>query len=159
MRLLHAYQHPDRLAASNKGSVRQQANGNLLVAWGAVPSVTEFTRHGRIVFDAHFARADDGSYRAIRARWHGTPATTPRAAADQRGNRVAVWASWNGATDVVRWQVLAGDSEQALAAVATRTRHGFETAISVPGRHRFIAVRALDADGRVLATSRTVTAR
>ncbi len=159
VRLLHAYQHPDRLAAPNKGSARQQANGNLLVGWGAVPYVTEFTRHGRIVFDAHFARADDGSYRAIRARWHGTPVTAPRAAADQRGNRVAVWASWNGATDVVRWQVLAGDSEQALAAVATRTRHGFETAISVPGRHRFIAVRALDADGRVLATSRTVTAR
>jgi hypothetical protein len=159
VRLLHAYRHRGGLAAPNKGSARQLTNGNLLVGWGAVPFVTEFTRHGRIVFDAHFARADDGSYRAIRARWHGRPATAPRVAADRRGGRTAVWASWNGATDVARWQVLAGDDEAALQPVATRPRRGYETALSVTGASRFVAVRALDADGRVLGTSRTVTAR
>ena len=80
VRLLHAYRHPRGFAVPNKGSAREQTNGNLLVGWGAVPYVTEFTRHGRIVFDAHFARADDGSYRAIRARWHGLTATEPRVA-------------------------------------------------------------------------------
>ncbi len=159
VRLLHAYPHPKHLAVPNKGSVRQQANGNILVGWGAAPYITEFTRHARIVFDAHFARADDGTYRAIRARWHGRPATAPHVAADQRGSRIVAWASWNGATDVARWQVLAGDSESALQPVISRARHGFETAMTVAGRHRFIAVRALAADGRVLGTSRTVRAR
>jgi hypothetical protein len=134
--LLRGYPHPRHLAAANKGSTRQLANGNLLVGWGAVPTITEFTRHGGIVFDAHFAKADDGSYRAIRARWHGRPATQPRAAADRRGDRTVVWASWNGATDVARWQVLAGDSE------------------SAPDGHE-----AMAADGSVLGTSPTVTAR
>jgi hypothetical protein len=159
VRLLRGYPHPRHLAVANKGSARQLANGNLLVGWGAVPTITEFTRHGGIVFDAHFAKADDGTYRAIRARWHGRPATEPRVAADRRGDRTVLWASWNGATDVARWQVLAGDSESALAPVATRRRTGFETATSVTGGHRFVAVRALAADGSVLGTSRTVTAR
>jgi hypothetical protein len=159
VRLLQAYHHPGHVAVPNKGSARQLTNGNLLVGWGAVPYVTEFTRHGRIVFDAHFARADDGTYRAIRARWHGRPTTAPRVAADRRGDRTAVWASWNGATDVDRWQVLAGDSAAALQPVATRDQHGFETAMSVAGASRFVAVRALDARGRVLGTSPTVAAR
>jgi hypothetical protein len=158
VRLLHSYRHPRRLAAPNKGSARQLTNGNLLVGWGAEPFITEFTRHGRIVFDAHFARADDGSYRAIRARWHGRPATAPRVAADRQGARTTVWASWNGATDVARWQVLAGDDAAALSPVGTRARRGFETAMSVAASARFVAVRALDGHGRVLGTSRTVTA-
>jgi hypothetical protein len=69
-----------------------------------------------------------------------------------------VWASWNGATEVARWQVLAGDSATALSAVGSRPASGFETAISVAGDHAFVAVRALDAGGKVLATSRTITA-
>ena len=40
-----------------------------------------------------------------------------------------VYASWNGATEVARWQVLAGDAD-ALRGVASRRRDGFETAIT-----------------------------
>jgi hypothetical protein len=159
VRLLRGYPHPRHHAVPNKGSARVQSNGNLLVGWGAVPYITEFTRHGRIVFDAHFARADDGTYRAIRARWHGRPTTAPRAAADRRGDRTAVWASWNGATEVARWRVLGGDSESALQPVATRRKRGFETALGVDGSFAFVAVEALDRDGRVLGTSRVVAAR
>jgi hypothetical protein len=154
VRLLRGYPHPRHLAAANKGSTRQLANGNLLVGWGAVPTITEFTRHGRVVFDAHFARADDGTYRAIRARWEGRPATAPRAAADGR----TVWASWNGATEVARWRVLGGDSASALKPLTTARKRGFETAIELDVGARFVAVEALDADGKVLGTSRVVTA-
>ena len=159
VRLLRAYPHPRHLAAANKGSTRQLSNGNILVGWGAVPVITEFTRHGRIVFDARFAKADDGTYRAIRARWDGRPATPPRAAADRRGDRTTVWASWNGATEVARWRVLAGDSESALEPVATARKRGFETAIALDAGVGFVAVEALDRGGRVLGTSRVVTAR
>jgi outer membrane protein assembly factor BamB len=158
VRLLRGYPHPRHHQVPNKGSARLQSNGNLLVGWGAVPYITEFTRHGRIVFDAHFAKADDGTYRAIRARWDGRPTTPPRAAADRRGNRTAVWASWNGATEVARWRVLAGDSESALQPVATRRKRGFETAMGLDGSFAFVAVEALDSGGRVLGTSRVVGA-
>jgi Arylsulfotransferase (ASST) len=156
VRLLRGYKHPRRLAAPNKGSARMQANGNMLVAWGAVPVITEFTRRGRIVLDARFAGATDGSYRALRADWVGRPATAPAVAAERRGGRVAVWASWNGATEVARWEVLGGASPDALAVVGGGPRNGFETALTVPGAHAYVAVRALDAGGAVLGTSRAV---
>jgi hypothetical protein len=156
VRLLRGYKHPRRLAAPNKGGARMQPNGNLLVAWGAIPVVTEFTRRGRIVFDARFVGASDGSYRALRTDWVGRPAADPAVAAQRRGNRVAVWASWNGATEVARWEVLGGASPGALAVLGGGTRNGFETTFSVDGRPAYVAVRALDAGGSVLGTSRAV---
>jgi hypothetical protein len=156
VRLLRGYKHPGRPAAANKGGARMQPNGNMLVAWGAVPLITEFTRRGRIVFDARFAGATDGSYRALRADWVGRPTTAPAVAAQRRGDRVAVWASWNGATEVARWEVLGGASPDALAVVGGGAREGFETALSVAGSHPYVAVRALDAGGAVLGTSRAV---
>ena len=157
VRLLRGYKHPRELGAPNKGGARMQPNGNLLVGWGAVPAITEFTRRGDIVFDARFPGAHDGSYRAMRADWTGLPATRPDVAARRRGGRVAAWASWNGATEVARWELLGGDARNALAPLGSAPRSGFETALSTPSRPRYVAVRALDASGTVLGTSRAVT--
>jgi hypothetical protein len=156
VRLLRGYKHPGEPAAANKGGARMQPNGNLLVAWGSVPVITEFTRRGRIVFDARFVGATDGSYRALRADWVGRPTTDPAVAAESRGDRVAVWASWNGATEVARWEVLVGPSPDALTSFGGAAPSGFETAFVVPGQHAYVAVRALDAGGAVLGTSRAV---
>ena len=155
-RLLRGYKHPGELAAANKGGARVLPNGNMIVAWGAVPVITEYTRRGRIVLNARFARATDGSYRVIRADWLGRPATDPDVAAQRGDGRTAVWASWNGATEVARWDVLGGDAPDALAPVGGRERTGFETPISVSGEPAYVAVRALDASGAVLGTSRAV---
>ena len=157
VRLLRGYKHPRRLAAPNKGGTRMLPNGNQLVGWGAVPAITEYTRRGRIVFDARFAGAHDGSYRAIRTPWTGLPATPPDVAAERRDGRVAVWASWNGATEVARWEVVGGEAPDALVPLASAPRRGFETALSAPGLPRYVAVRALDAGGAVLGTSRAVS--
>ena len=156
VRLLRGYKHPRRLAAANKGGARVQGNGNMLVAWGAVPVITEYTRRGRIVLNARFAGATDGSYRALRSSWVGTPGGSPAVAAEHRGDRTAVWASWNGATEVARWEVLGGASPAALAPVGSRARVGLETGQTVAGRHAYVAVRALAADGTVLGTSRVI---
>ena len=68
-----------------------------------------------------------------------------------------MWASWNGATEVARWEVLGGEAPDALVPLASAPRRGFETALSAPGAPRYVAVRALDAGGAVLGTSRAVT--
>jgi hypothetical protein len=156
VRLLRGYKHPNRPAVPNKGGARMQPNGNLLVAWGAVPVITEFTRRGRIVFNARFAGATDGSYRALRSDWVGRPTTDPAVAAESRGDRVAVWASWNGATEIARWEVLVGPSPDALTRIGGAAPSGFETAFVVPGQHAYVAVRALDSGGNVLGTSAAV---
>ncbi len=63
------------------------------------------------------------------------------------------------ATEVARWEVLAGDSADALQPVARARRDGFETGVSVPTTAPFVAVRALDAEGGVLGQSRAVRPR
>ena len=67
-----------------------------------------------------------------------------------------VYASWNGATGVSAWQVLAGSSRQTLAPVGQFPRAGFETEMTVPTKLRYIAVQALGRAGQVLRSSGAV---
>ena len=66
---------------------------------------------------------------------------------------MTVYASWNGATNVARWQLLAGPTKTTLSAIKTVPSAGFETTITATTRQPYLAVRALNASGRVLATS------
>ena len=62
-------------------------------------------------------------------------------------------ASWNGATEVAGWQVLA-DGGTAPAAAAARA--GFETTLTLTGGADRVVVRALDDQGKVLGSSASV---
>ncbi len=148
---------PDRVLAESQGNMQQLGNGDVLVGWGAVPRITEFDRSGKVVFDASFAPADD-SYRAYRFEWTGTPTTRPAIAVDLgSGDARDVYASWNGATEVRAWRVVAGLTAEHLLPVGSAvTRQGFETHLSVSTDAPFLAVQALGAGGRVLATSAAV---
>jgi hypothetical protein len=64
--------------------------------------------------------------------------------------------SWNGATQVASWRVLAGSAPNALQAVMTAGRQGFETQIAI-ATQPYLAVQALDAAGHTLATSSVVS--
>ena len=68
---------------------------------------------------------------------------------------MAVYASWNGATRVASWQLLSGASAAHLAAVSPTPRTGFETTIPASPA-AFVQVRALDASGKVLGSSKVV---
>ena len=67
-----------------------------------------------------------------------------------------VYVSWNGATEVARWQVLVGKANDDFLVVASATKNGFETALPFRAQGRFIAVQALDRRGNVLGVSRTL---
>jgi hypothetical protein len=64
--------------------------------------------------------------------------------------------SWNGATEVATWAVLAGRNPSTLAAAGSQPRAGFETVISVNSEGPYFAVTAHDASGRQLGRSATV---
>jgi hypothetical protein len=66
--------------------------------------------------------------------------------------------SWNGATTVTGWQLLAGSSDRMLRTVATVADRAFETRIALATRASRFQVRALGAGGRVLASSKPVGA-
>ena len=69
---------------------------------------------------------------------------------------MTVYASWNGATGVASWRVLAGPSTHQLAAVATGADSGFETAIATPTAEAYVQVQALSPSGAVLGTSSAI---
>ena len=67
-----------------------------------------------------------------------------------------VYASWNGATGIARWEALAGPDQAHLEPVGSAAWAGLETAIPASSTAGVVAVRALDSRGRVLGTSRIV---
>ena len=151
--LVRSYVHPKPLLASSQGDAQFLPDGDVVVGWGAEPHLTEFTRAGSVVFEAHFNKGAD-SYRVFRFPWVGRPTDRPALAVRRDGDDLTVYASWNGATEVRRWRVLAGPEPSQLRPVRTAARTGFETALTVKGDAKYVAVQALDAAGRVLGTSR-----
>jgi hypothetical protein len=143
--------HSPALLASYEGNVEQLPNGDQFLGWGQQPYFTEFAPSGQTVFDGRFV-GDNSSYRAYRFPWRGTPRTLPAVFAAASGASATVYVSWNGATEVSRWQVLTGADPTELRAITTARRQGFETKITVPYAP-YVVVRALDEAGRVLSTS------
>jgi hypothetical protein len=148
-------EHQPGLLAEYEGSVQPMGNGDDFVGWGGVPNITEFNSRGRPVFDARFVGANS-SYRAYRYMWAGMPVTKPSVAARTSGRTTTVYASWNGATQVARWQVLGGGSPTALKPVTSGRKTAFETGIRLPRGEAYVAVQALNARGHVLGTSKAV---
>jgi EmrB/QacA subfamily drug resistance transporter len=138
------------------GDTQPLSNGNVFVGWGSEPYFSEFTRSGQRLLEGNFP-GSDLSYRETLDPWVGLPLTPPVGAARQQGARATVYASWNGATRVVSWRVLAGPSTTQLSAVASAPKSGFETAIPLARAYPSYEVQALDAGGRAIGTSRPFT--
>jgi Arylsulfotransferase (ASST) len=141
--------HRPPLVAVDQGNAQLLPGGHFVVGWGHEPYVTEFDRRGRVVLDLRFGRGAD-SYRAYRHAWTGRPLDRPALAVDHG----VAYVSWNGATEVARWQLLAGPDAAHLRPVRSAPRAGFETAVAIPGNAPTVAMRAIDVHGRVLQTSR-----
>jgi hypothetical protein len=153
--LIRAYPHKPSLLSENEGNAQVLPDGNLFVGWGNSPYFTEFRSGGRQLFSIRM-KAPLQSYRAYRFGWWGQPTTAPGIAVSRTAGGEQVYASWNGATAVAAWQVLAGPSPGALAPVATAQRSSFETMLSTSNPGPYYAVQALGSDGGVLGTSATV---
>jgi hypothetical protein len=154
--LKRAYTHSPPLLAGTEGNVQLLPDGKVLVGWGSAPAFSEYSPSGKQIWDGLFSAPND-SYRAYRSPWRAHPTTPPAISVSAgAGDTMTVYASWNGATDVSRWQVLAGSSRDHLLPVAAAEKTGFETTIPAKTSERYLAVRALTSSGRVLGTSRVV---
>jgi hypothetical protein len=159
-RLVVAYTHanPPLLAAS-QGNMQTLADGNTVVGYGGVPAISEYAGDGALLFDANLP-FDMSFYRAYRVPWRGRPLSPPAALAslNDTGEETIVHASWNGATEVAAWRVLAGKGGGALAVQTTIPAGGFESSTTLPKKYARVAVQALDSAGRVLGASPAVRA-
>jgi hypothetical protein len=151
--LAAAFTHPDPpLLAASQGNMQTLASGNTVVDYGGVPEISEYDAHGALLFDAHLP-FDMSSYRGFRFPWSGRPLTPPAlvASLNNTGEETIVHMSWNGATEVASWRVLAGTDAGSLAARATVAANSFESSTILPKKYPYVAVQALDAAGNVLA--------
>ncbi len=76
-----------------------------------------------------------------------------------KGDKVNIYASWNGATEATTWRVLAGPGPEELEPVGSVPWAGFETAMAIRTDEPYVAVRAEDDSGRVLRTSAAIKPR
>ncbi len=135
------------LLAGSQGSVQQLAGGDWLLGYGELPNFTEFNSSGQIVYDARLGK-NTQDFRTYEFPWSATPAQPPEFTLSGG----AIHASWNGATEVASWRLLAGSSASSLAPVSTARSNGFETTISAPSA-AYLQVQALNAAGQVIGTS------
>jgi EmrB/QacA subfamily drug resistance transporter len=157
-----AAQYPggDKFETEYMGDTQPLANGDTFVGWGSEPYFSEYSQSGKLLLEGQFP-GNDLSYRSMVEPWVGLPLTRPAGAAREKDGRTTAYASWNGATEVVSWRVLAGAGTGTgtgtgtgrLSTVASAPRSGFETAIPLPKGEKRFEVQALGAGGQALGTS------
>ncbi len=154
--LASQYGNHEGFESEYMGDTQPLKNGNVFVGWGSQGYFSEFSQSGKLLFEAELP-GPDLSYRTTLGQWEGQPLTPPAGAARRSGAGTTVYASWNGATQVASWRVLAGSGAGPMRTVANAPRSGFETAITVPQGYNSFAVQALTANGRVAGASRSFT--
>jgi len=153
--LTSSFTHPSPLLAASQGNMQVLSNGNAVVGYGGIGAVSEYAPNGSLLFDAHLP-LDMPSYRAYRHPWHGEPLTPPSVAANlnNTGEETIVHMSWNGASDVASWRVLAGGSESSLKPQVTVPSSGFESEAILTRKYAYVQAQALSSSGQVLKTSK-----
>lgn len=181
--LTRSYEHKNPLVAGSQGNVQVLENGDWMIGWGQAGYLSEIGPANQLLFNAHLPPEWE-SYRTYIFPWNGRPSVPPAVAVVPAANSLVasgpgggvgggssggvggvtgggaasaatVYASWNGATEVASWRLLAGASAGSLAPVATVARSGFETAIALPSSapSAYVQVQALNAAGAVIGTS------
>ncbi|HSZ40194.1 MAG TPA: arylsulfotransferase family protein [Trebonia sp.] len=152
-KLQQAFTSPAQLLADNQGSMQVLPGGGAMVGWGSEPYYTEFAADGTVSMNGELPNGDQ-SYRAFAGNWAGYPTDKPAVALQANpAQGTAVYVSWNGATEVDTWKVLAGKNAASLATVSTQPRNGFETMIIANSTGPYFAVEAYDASGKQLGES------
>lgn len=152
--IVRSFVHRPPIVAVDQGNMQRLPNGDYLVGWGHQPRFTEFGPRGTILFDGRFGRGRVDSYRAYRLPWVGRPTQPPVVAVRGR----SAYVSWNGATEVMSWQLLQGRRKTDVRPVRVVAKKGFETRIPLDTDKNWIVVRGLDRRQRSLGRSAAVSA-
>lgn len=152
------YEHPNHIKPESQGNTQYLDNGNYLVGWGSSGAFTEFAPDGEVLCDGRFGAevafefSPVSSYRVFRGEWTGVPNYPPSVAVV--GNKAYV--SWNGATEVERWQVESLDEGgKTVTVLAQQFKDGFETVIDLPkaAANSMVRVVAMSAGGERIGST------
>jgi hypothetical protein len=113
-KLVRGYTSPEKPISTSQGNMQLLPNSNVFIGWGSQPFISEFSQDGRPLLEAHFP-PDGESYKAFRFPWSGHPIEDPAVVVERISDeKVKLYASWNGATEVESWEVLAGARQDRL---------------------------------------------
>lgn len=156
--------HDPALYVPSQENTQKLSNGNQLIGWGQEPYLSEFKNAGNtqrnpsfnLLYDMRYPN-QNLSYRAFKNKWVGLPLYPPSITVDLlHDGQATAYASWNGSTETVAWQLLAGPTPFKLSVVIfSSPRIGFETDIHVQAAGPYFQVKALDSCGNVIGTSPT----
>jgi hypothetical protein len=157
--LTKAFTNPThKLLAVAQGNMQGLPEGDWLMGYGNYPNFTEYSSSGEVLLDGTLGKGVQ-NFRTYLSQWSGHPTGPPALVAARSGTSVTLHTSWNGATDVASWQLLAGESPGALVPFATVPKSGFETSatlatpVYVRAASLYVESQALDARGNVLGSS------
>jgi Arylsulfotransferase (ASST) len=157
--LAKAFVNPTKtLLAEAQGNTLSLPGNTWLMGYGNLPNFTEYDSQGHVLLDGTLGH-NVQDFRTYLSPWSGQPSTLPALVAKRNGASVTVQTSWNGATNVVSWQLFAGASPAVLVPLTTVPKHGFQTTVSVATSAAYVESRALDANGNVLAASTATRVR
>ena len=77
MTLVRSYHRRRPVLSTSEGNGQLLPDGHILVGWGSMPFVTEFSREGRVLLDLRIGSFGVRSYRSFRFPWTGHPITRP----------------------------------------------------------------------------------
>lgn len=162
VKLRQLLEHPNHIKPESQGNVQHLDNDNYLVGWGSSGAFTEFAPDGEVLCDARFGAeaffefSPVSSYRVFRGDWTGMPSYPPSLAVV--GNKAYV--SWNGATEIEKWQVEMYDPRLPentghVQVIAQEYKTGFETVIDLPDAagKKMIRIVALDEGGEAVGAT------
>lgn len=168
--LVQEFVNPTMRGVPQQGSVQiLEESDTALVGWGYHGAFTEYSLEtGEVLCDTHinpsitFNFGFVHSYRAFRATtWVGKPKTQPAVSLRPRDGRAYV--SWMGSTEVDHWVLQTADEtptdDLKFTDAAIAVKDGFETSLEVPrGTFKYLRVTAMDREGQILATTKTISA-
>lgn len=157
--VIQEYNHPDAIIIPKRGSVQILPNNNAFICWSAASALTEHASDGRVLMEAHFELNVAGSYRGYKVLpWIGQPSSQPDVngtVSECDGNACTiVYVSWNGATEVAKWNVYqANGSEDSAQLASFAFKSGFETRILFDGQADYVIVEGVDRENNILGRS------
>ena len=159
--LVKMFVSPERQLDSSQGSHQPLPNGNSLLGMGSYPYFYEVKEDGTPVYYARFGVLPIQSYRVFKFEWVGSPPVSEMALFSYSkycNGSAALYASWNGATEVSQWRYYMSDTENGtFTLVATKDYDWtFETVAAAPF-HLFAYAEAYDSAGNKMGQTPTVS--
>ncbi|PPJ52088.1 hypothetical protein CBER1_10040 [Cercospora berteroae] len=156
--IINRWPRPSGEVTKQRGNFQVLPNVNVFAGWSDNAHISEHSPQGELLMEARWTSERFATYRAWKANFTSTPAEPPVLKAFTFGTRkedaiLAIYISWNGATEVDDWRFYATDPDGQTRILGRMQKTGFETLFQMKGCAAEIYAEAISRDSRVLGKS------